>query len=74
MERQKNEKPDTSWKRIAKACKETALRIVGTKRNGKKQTSSPIVQELSKKQKKLMADKESSQNKEHRRKLKKKEK
>ena len=68
---QENEIPDTTWKRITKACKETARDTVGIKEFSKTQSSSLIKQELSLKQKKLKADKESNQNKEQRRKLKK---
>ena len=70
VERQENERPDTTWKRIAKACKETAKDIVGIKEFSKTQSSSLIEQEqLSLKQRKLKADKESTQNKEQSREL-----
>ena len=69
VERQENERPGTTWKRIAKACKETARDTVGIKEFSKTQLSSLTVQELSLKQKKLQADKESNQNKEQRREL-----
>ena len=69
VERQENERPDTTWKRIAKACKETARNTVGIKEFSKTQSSSLIVQELSLRQKKLKANKELNQNKEQRREL-----
>ena len=69
VERQENERPDTTWKRIAKACKETARNTVGIKEFSKTQSSSLIVQELSLIQKKLKANKELNQNKEQRREL-----
>ena len=70
VERQENERPDTTWKRIAKACKETAKDTVGIKEFSKTQSSSLIEQEqLSLKQRKLKADKESTQNKEQSREL-----
>ena len=69
VERQENERRDTTWKRIEKACKETARNTVGIKQFSKTQSSSLIVQELSLKQRKLKTDKESNQNKEQRREL-----
>ena len=69
VERQENERQDTTWKRIAKACKETVRNTVGIKQFSKTQSSSLIVQELSLKQRKLKTDKESNQNKEQRREL-----
>ena len=44
VERKENERPDTTWKRIAKACKETARNTVGIKEFSKTQSSSLIVQ------------------------------
>ena len=69
VERQENERPNTTWKRIAKACKETARNTVGMKEFSKTQSSPLIVQELSLRQKKQKADKELNQNKEQRREL-----
>ena len=69
VERQENERRDTTWKRIEKACKETARNTVGIKQFSKTQSTSLIVQELSLKQRKLKTDKESNQNKEQRREL-----
>ena len=69
VERQENDRPDATWKRIAKACKETARNTVGIKEFSKTQSSSLIVQELYLRQKKLKANKELNQNKEQRRKL-----
>ena len=69
VERKENERPDTTWKRIAKACKETARNTVGIKEFSKTQSSSLIVQELSLKQRKLKTDKDSNQNKEQTREL-----
>ena len=68
-EKQENERPNTTWTRVAKACKETARDVAGIKEFSKTQSSSLIVQELSLKQKKLKADKEPKQNKEQRREL-----
>ena len=45
VERQENERPDTTWKRIAKACKETARDTVVIRELSKTQSSSLIVQE-----------------------------
>ena len=69
VERQENERPNTTWKRIAKACKETARNTVGMKEFSKTQPSPLIVQELSLRQKKQNADKELNQNKEQRKEL-----
>ena len=69
VERQENERPDTTWKRIAKACKETARNTVGIKEFSKTQSSFLIGQELFLKRRKLKTDKESNQNKEQRREL-----
>ena len=44
VERQENDRPDATWKRIAKACKETARNTVGIKEFSKTQSSSLIVQ------------------------------
>ena len=71
---QENEIPDTTWKRITKASKETARDTVGIKEFSKTQSSSLIKQEISLKQKKLKADKESNQNKEQKEKIEKREK
>ena len=45
MERQENERPDVTWKRIAKAYKETARDTVVIKELSKTQSSSLILQE-----------------------------
>ena len=45
MERQENERPDITWKRIAKACEETARDTAVIKELSKTQSSSLIVQE-----------------------------
>ena len=62
-ERGNNEHPNDSWNKISKICKETAKETIGIKEPNKTQSSSHIIDQLSKKQRKLKSDAESCRNK-----------
>ena len=60
-----------AWKTTSKICKETAKGASGTKEANQKSPTSKEVQESSSKQKKLIDEVESNQNKQQRQQLKK---